>query len=85
MAISSWPVVEDKSSIINPVKNQVRELDPKRLLAYDATRRGYQAFAGYREDVDGRIAGLPRSICLSKSMTARSRKVFSVLGHDIAS
>jgi len=72
-------VVEDKTSIINPVKNQVRELDPKRLLAHDAARRGY------REDVDARIAGLPRSICPSKSMTACSRKVFSVLGHDIAS
>jgi len=78
-------VVEDKSSIINPVKNQVRELDPMRLLVYDTARRDYQAFASYREDVDGRIAGLPRSICLSKCMTARSRKMFSVLGHDIAS
>jgi len=83
---SSEPVTEDKPSLIIPVENQVRELDPKLLLACVAARRGYQSFVGYRGDIDARIAGLPRSIYLSKSMTARSRKMFSILrqlGHDI--
>ncbi|MGB5179813.1 MAG: surface carbohydrate biosynthesis protein [Gammaproteobacteria bacterium] len=76
----------DKPSLIIPVENQVRELDPKLLLACVAARRGYQVFLGYRGDIDARIAALPPAIYLSKSMTARSRKMFSILrqlGHDI--
>jgi surface carbohydrate biosynthesis protein len=78
--------MEDRPSLIIPVENQVRELDPKLLLACVAARRGYQAFVGYRRNIDARIAALPRSIYLSKSMTARSIKMFSILrqlGHDI--
>lgn len=79
-------MIKDKPSLIIPVENQVRELDAKLLLACVAAQRGYQAIVGSRRDIDARIAGLPRSIYLSKSMTARSRKMFSILrdlGHDI--
>ena len=75
------------ASLIIPVENQVRELDPKLLLACIAARRGFTSVIGSRLEVDFRIASFPRSIYLSKSMTARSIKMFRImrqLGHEIA-
>jgi surface carbohydrate biosynthesis protein len=76
-----------KIPIIIPVENQVRELDPKLLLACIAARRGFSTIIGSRLEIDFRIASFPRSIYLSKSMTARSIKMFRImrkLGHEIA-
>jgi surface carbohydrate biosynthesis protein len=76
-----------KIPIIIPVENQVRELDPKLLLACIAARRGFPTIIGSRLEIDFRIASFPRSIYLSKSMTARSIKMFRImrkLGHEIA-
>jgi len=76
-----------QASIIIPVENQVRELDPKLLLACIAARRGLASLIGSRLEIDFRIATFPRSIYLSKSMTARSIKMFRImrqLGHEIA-
>ena len=76
-----------KTSIIIPVENQVRELDPKLLLACIAARRGIASIIGSRLEIDFRIASMPPSIYLSKSMTARSIKMFRImrkLGHEIA-
>jgi surface carbohydrate biosynthesis protein len=76
-----------KIPIIIPVENQVRELDPKLLLACIAARRGIASIIGSRLEIDFRIAAVPRSIYLSKSMTARSIKMFRImrkLGHEIA-
>ncbi len=76
-----------KIPIIIPVENQVRELDPKLLLAAVAARRGFPSVIGSRLEIDFRIASFPRSIYLSKSMTARSIKMFRImrkLGHEIA-
>jgi len=76
-----------KIPIIIPVENQVRELDPKLLLACIAARRGFSSVIGSRLEIDFRIASFPRSIYLSKSMTARSIKMFRImrkLGHEIA-
>ena len=73
--------------LIIPVENQVRELDPKLLLACVAARRGIPSVIGSRLEIDFRIASFPRSIYLSKSMTARSIKMFKImhkLGHQIA-
>ena len=73
--------------LIIPVENQVRELDPKLLLAYVAAGRGFTSVIGSRLEIDFRIASFPRSIYLSKSMTARSIKMFRImrkLGHKIA-
>jgi len=73
--------------IIIPVENQMRELDPKLLLACIAARRGFSSIIGSRLEIDFHIASLPRSIYLSKSMTARSIKMFRImrkLGHEIA-
>lgn len=69
-----------------PVEIQVRELDSKLLLACVAAQRGFESIVGYRTDVDFRIASLPRSTYLSKSMTGRSTKMFSILrslGHEV--
>ena len=72
--------------VIIPVENQVREFDPKLLLACVAARRGFPAVIGSRREIDFRIASLPRGFYLAKSMTARSVKMFRILrllGHQI--
>jgi surface carbohydrate biosynthesis protein len=74
-------------SLIVPVENQVRELDPKLLVACVAAERGFRVFLGSRTRVDFRIAAFPRGIYLSKSMTPKSAKMFRImgrLGHEIA-
>ncbi len=74
------------NSLIIPVENQVREFDPKLLLACIAASRGFSAIIGSRWEIDNRIASLPKSIYLSKSMTARGGKMFQVMrkiGHQI--
>jgi surface carbohydrate biosynthesis protein len=68
------------------VENQVRELDPKLLLACIAARRGFSSVIGSRRELDFQIASFPRGIYLSKSMTVRSVKMFKILrklGHEI--
>lgn len=75
------------TTLIVPVENQVRELEPKMLLACIAARRGFDCLIGSRLEVDFHIASLPRGIYLSKSMTERSVKMFRImemLGHRIA-
>jgi surface carbohydrate biosynthesis protein len=79
--------MQSRASLIIPIENQVRELDPKLLLACIAARRGFDSIIGSRLEIDFRIASFPRSIYLSKSMTARSVKMFRImsqLGHKIA-
>ena len=75
-----------KATILIPVENQVRELDPKLLLACIAARRGFSAVIGSHRDIDFRIASLPRSIYLCKSFTISNLKMFRIihkLGHEI--
>ncbi len=75
-----------KNSLIIPVENQVREFDPKLLLACIAAHRGFSAMIGSRWEIDNRIASLPRSVYLSKSMTARGGKMFQIMrkiGHEV--
>jgi surface carbohydrate biosynthesis protein len=72
--------------LIIPVENQVRELDPKLLLAALAVRRGFTSILGSHRDVDFRIASFPRGLYLNKSMTDRNLKMFQImrrLGHLI--
>ncbi len=72
--------------LLIPVENQVRELDPKILLACIAARRGFSSVIGSRRELDFSIASFPRGIYLSKSMTVRSIKMFKILrklGHEI--
>jgi surface carbohydrate biosynthesis protein len=75
------------ASLILPVENLVRELDAKLLLACAAAERGFTSILGYRTQIDFRVAGLPRSIYVSKSMTPKSAKMFRILrrlGHEVA-
>ncbi len=72
--------------LLIPVENQVRELDPKLLLACIAARRGFSSVIGARRDMEMRIDRFPRAIYLSKSMTVRSLLFFRVAvkyGHEI--
>ncbi len=61
-----------KLQLLIPVENQVRELDPKLLLACVAATRGFSSVIGSRRELEFRIDTYPRSIYLSKSMTGRS-------------
>jgi surface carbohydrate biosynthesis protein len=75
-----------RASIIIPVENQVRELDPKLLLACIAVRRGFAVIIGSHREVDFRITSFPRSLYLNKSMTERNLKMFRIMekmGHEI--
>ena len=75
-----------KPTLLIPVENQVRELDPKLLLACIAARRGFSAVIGSHREIDLRIASLPRSIYLCKSLTISNLKMFRIihkLGHEI--
>jgi hypothetical protein len=50
------------STLLIPVENQVRELDPKLLLACIAARRGFSSVIGSRREMEMRIDAFPRSI-----------------------
>ena len=76
----------NKTPLLIPVENQVREFDAKLLLACIAARRGFSAVIGSRREMEFRIASYPRSLYLSKSMTIRSALLFKVahkVGHNI--
>jgi len=75
-----------KATLLIPVELQVRELDPKLLLACVAARRGFPSIIGPRREMHFHIPSFPRSIYLSKSMTSGSKNVFQrlrSLGHQI--
>jgi surface carbohydrate biosynthesis protein len=78
--------MKTKLPLLIPVENQVREFDPKLLLACIAAKRGFSSVIGSRREMEFRIASFPRSIYLSKSMTIRSALLFKVahkVGHNI--
>ena len=75
-----------KAFLLIPVENQVRELDPKLLLACIAAQRGFSSVIGSRREMEFNIDTFPRGIYLSKSMTVRSLLFFRVahqFGHQI--
>jgi surface carbohydrate biosynthesis protein len=77
---------KSKACLIVPVENQVRELDPKLLLACIAARRGFSVIVGSHREIDLHIASLPQGLYLNKSMTDRNLKMFRImenLGHKI--
>jgi len=91
--ISGWAITERNLNVkklniplIIPVENQVRELDPKLLLACIAVQRGFRVIIGSHREIDLRIASLPRSLYLNKSMTDRNLAMFRIMrniGHEI--
>ena len=77
----------DLPTSIIPVESQVREFDPKLLLACVAAERGFRSVIGSRRQIDFQANRLPLGIYLAKSQTVRSAKMFRILrklGHEIA-
>jgi surface carbohydrate biosynthesis protein len=75
-----------KPTLLIPVELQVRELEPKLLLACVAARSGYTAVIGPRRELHFQIPKFKRCIYLSKSTTKASYNVFRMLdrlGHKI--
>jgi surface carbohydrate biosynthesis protein len=75
-----------KASLIIPVENQVRELDPKLLLACIAAQHGFAVIIGSHREIDFSITSFPRSLYLNKSMTKSNLKMFRIMekiGHEI--
>jgi surface carbohydrate biosynthesis protein len=69
---------KQRMRLLIPVENQVRELDPKILLACIAAERGFSSIVGSRREMEFNIDLFPQSIYLSKSMTIRSLLFFQV-------
>ena len=68
------------STLLIPVELQVRELEPKLLLACAAAMRGFTAMIGPRREMHFYLHAFPKSIYLSKSTTNASKNVFRYLG-----
>ena len=79
-------IKDQNACLIIPVENQVRELDPKLLLACIAVTRGFSVIIGSHREIDFQITSFPRSLYLNKSMTERNLKMFRIMqkmGHEI--
>jgi surface carbohydrate biosynthesis protein len=79
-------MTNERIPLLIPVENQVRELDPKLLLACIAARRGFPSYIGSRREFHFEITSFPRGIYLSKSITGASDMMFRImrhLGHEI--
>ena len=70
--------MKNRVLLLIPVENQVRELDPKLLLACIAAQRGFSSVIGSRREMEFNIDLFAKSIYLSKSMTIRSLLFFKV-------
>lgn len=73
-------------TLLIPVENQVRELDPKLLLACIGATCGFSSLIGFRREMHFHLASFPRGIYLSKSVTAASDMMFEIMrkfGHAI--
>ncbi len=69
-----------KPTLLIPVELQVREFEPKLLLACIAAKRGFPSVIGPRREMHFHLPSFPRSIYLSKSTTNASKNVFQNLG-----
>jgi surface carbohydrate biosynthesis protein len=75
-----------KPTLLIPVELQVRELEPKLLLACVAANRGFTSVIGPRREMHFYIPSYRKSIYLSKSTTSASNNVFrhmKRLGYEI--
>ena len=69
-----------KPTLLIPVELQVREFEPKLLLACVAAKRGFSSVIGPRREMHFLIPSFPKSIYLSKGTTNASKNVFRHLG-----
>jgi surface carbohydrate biosynthesis protein len=68
-----------KGNLLLPIENQVRELDPRLLLACIAARRGFDTVIGPLREIEFHIASFPKSIYLSKSMLPGRTEMFKIM------
>ena len=66
-------------NLLLPIENQVRELDPRLLLACIAARRGFSSVIGPIREIEFHIVSFPRSIYLSKSMLSGRAEMFKIM------
>lgn len=74
--------------LIIPVETANRELDSKLLLACCAAERGFSVLLGEKREIHRRMATLPRSIYIGKSVTEKNLDRYrrmKQLGHPIVS
>ena len=72
--------------LLIPIENQVRELDPKLLLACIAAEHGFPSVIGSRREMDLRIGSFSQGIYLSKSVKSGNGRLFRILrklGHEV--
>jgi len=65
--------------LLLPIENQVRELDPRLLLACIAARRGFPSVVGPIREIEFHISSFPRSIYFSKSMLSGKAETFKIM------
>ena len=68
-----------KATLLLPIENQVRELDPRLLLACIAARHGFTSVVGPLREMEFHIAAFPQSIYLSKSMLSGRTEIFEIM------
>jgi len=74
------------STLIIPVKTQVREMDAKLLLGCIAVESGFPVIIGSKAFLHFLIDSIPRGVYLAKSFGPKSIPIFDILrklGHDI--
>jgi surface carbohydrate biosynthesis protein len=72
--------------LLIPIENQVRELDPKLLLACIAAEHGFPSVIGSRREMDLRVGSFSQGIYLSKSVKSGNGRLFKILrklGHEV--
>jgi len=69
----------NKPLLLITVENQVREFDPKLLLACIAVRRGFSSVIGPRRKIESRIPSFPKSIYIAKDLRSSNGKMFRIL------
>lgn len=72
-------IIEKKPTLLLPIENQVRELDPRLLLASIAASRGLPTVIGPIREIDFHISSYPGGLYLSKSMLPGRLEIFRIM------
>ncbi len=72
-------IINKKPTLLLPIENQVRELDPRLLLASIAASRGLPTVIGPIREIDFHISSYPGSLYLSKSMLPGRLELFKIM------
>jgi hypothetical protein len=67
------------NSLLIPVENQVRELDPKLLLACFAARTGFISVIGSRREMELSIDSFPPSIAFTRKRPTNCVNAMGIL------